>query len=249
MEEMLAGIHEIVGDLMYAENFIIVRYDGARQVLRFIYFVDSKDGSPVDALHEYPESELANSLTLAMMKQARPVMGSSAQLREEFGIDNVEGFFGPDSVDWLGVPMLAGNEVRGGIVVQTYDDSVRYTEEDRALLSYVAQHILTTLLRREAHEELEDRVERRTRELRVQIAERERGERLQAAYRHIAEAATRRRRWMRSIASRIASSVSCCMPRIFSWPCLVTTIPFRFPMRSTSRTRWRASNRAGAARR
>ncbi len=190
MPEMLAGIHEIVGELMYAENFIIVRYDSTRRVLRFIYFVDSKDGVPADPGHEYPEAELANSLTLAMMKHGRPVMGSSAQLREELGVASDTAFFGPDSFDWLGVPMLAGTDVRGGIVVQTYDDSVRYSEEDRTLLSYVAQHILTTLLRREAHEELEARVEQRTIELRVQIAETERGERLEAAYRHIAEAAT-----------------------------------------------------------
>ncbi|MBK6726334.1 MAG: EAL domain-containing protein [Xanthomonadales bacterium] len=189
MPEMLAGIHEIVGDLMYAENFLIVRYDRENHRIRFIYFVDSFAMTALDAQTEFSEEELANSLTMAMIRHGRPVMGPSSQLREQLGVPR-DDKFGPDSFDWLGVPMLSGGEVRGGIVVQTYDDSLRYSEEDRALLSYVAQHILTALVRKQAHEELEDRVEVRTRELREQIAERERGERLQAAYRAIAEAAT-----------------------------------------------------------
>ncbi|HWT16940.1 MAG TPA: GAF domain-containing protein, partial [Patescibacteria group bacterium] len=189
MPEMLAGIHEIVGDLMYAENFMIVRYDKARGKVRFIYFVDSHDNDHPDPDMEFGVDDLQNSLTMAMLRHGRPVMGPSRQLREELGVARDESF-GPDSVDWLGVPMLSGGEVRGGIVVQTYDDSLRYSEEDRALLSYVAQHILTALVRKQAHEDLEDRVEARTRELREQIIERERGERLQTAYRAIAEAAT-----------------------------------------------------------
>jgi diguanylate cyclase (GGDEF)-like protein len=189
MPEMLAGIHEIVGELMYAENFMIVRYDKARGRVRFMYFVDSLDHDDPDPGTEFGIDELNNSLTMAMLRHGRPVMGPSPQLREELGVARDESF-GPDSVDWLGVPMLSGGEVRGGIVVQTYDDSIRYSEEDRALLSYVAQHILTALVRKQAHEDLEDRVEARTLELREQIAERERGERLQAAYRAIAEAAT-----------------------------------------------------------
>ena len=189
MPEMLAGIHEIVGDLMYAENFMIVRYDRARGKVRFIYFVDSHDNDNPDPDMEFGVDDLQNSLTMAMLRHGRPVMGPSRQLREELGVARDESF-GPDSVDWLGVPMLSGGEVRGGIVVQTYDDSLRYSEEDRALLSYVAQHILTALVRKQAHEDLEDRVEARTRELREQIIERERGERLQTAYRAIAEAAT-----------------------------------------------------------
>ena len=189
MPDMLAGIHEIVGDLMYAENFLIVRYDRETHRIRFIYFVDSFAPNALDSQNEFSEEELANSLTMAMIRHGRPVMGPSSQLREQLGVPRDDNF-GPDSIDWLGVPMMAGGEVRGGIVVQTYDDTLRYSEEDRALLSYVAQHILTALVRKQAHEELEDRVEVRTRELREQIAERERGERLQAAYRAIAEAAT-----------------------------------------------------------
>ena len=79
--------------------------------------------------------------------------------------------------------MVGQGEVRGVVVVQSYDPSVQYTEEDRALLAYVAQHILTALARKKVQGELERRVEDRTRELaaavselREQIVERERAE-------------------------------------------------------------------------
>jgi diguanylate cyclase (GGDEF)-like protein len=90
---------------------------------------------------------------------------------------------GTPAEDFLGVPMVGEGEVRGVVVVQSYDPSVQYTEEDRALLAYVAQHILTALARKKVQGELERRVEDRTRELaaavrelREQVAERERAE-------------------------------------------------------------------------
>ena len=72
---------------------------------------------------------------------------------------------GPDSADWLGVPLLRDGRVCGAIVVQSYDVASRYSGEEQALLEYVAQHILTALDRKNAQVELENRVRERTREL------------------------------------------------------------------------------------
>src|SRR5205085_1756107 len=55
------------------------------------------------------------------------------------------------------------------------------------LLSYVAQHILSALSRREAQQELERRVDDRTQELRQEVHERQRSEKLQRALFRIAE--------------------------------------------------------------
>jgi diguanylate cyclase (GGDEF)-like protein len=196
MPEMLRSIHEIVGGLTYAENFFIVLYSAEHDTLRFIYFADTLDPRENDPDREIPASELENSLTLAMIRRGKSMMGPSDVVREELGVP-ADLSFGPDSEDWLGVPMVAGGEVRGAVVVQSYDRSVRYTEEDRALLGYVAQHILTALVRKQAHEELERRVEQRTRELAdanreltAEVHERQRSERLQAALFRIAELAS-----------------------------------------------------------
>lgn len=185
-DEVLHGLHLIVGRLMYAENFYIARFDPGRETLRFVYFADSHDTDVPDPEQDTPVSELGNSLTLAMIRYGRPARGPSALIRQELGVAR-DDRLGPDSEDWLGVPLLEDGLVRGAVVVQSYDPAVRYSEDDQILLNYVAQHILNALSRREAQQELERKVEERTRELRHEVTERQRGERLQRALYRIAE--------------------------------------------------------------
>ncbi len=83
--------------------------------------------------------------------------------------------------------MIESGQVRGAVVVQSYDPAIRYSHADRALLAYLSQNILTTLARREAAEEMERRVAERTLALRQEISERLQGERLQTALFRIAE--------------------------------------------------------------
>ena len=184
--EVLHGLHQVVGGLMYAENFYIVRFDPSRQAIRFLYFADSHDPELPDPDEELSPLEMGNSLTLHLLRHGQPVRGPSRSLREVLNAPLDEGL-GPDAEDWLGVPILEDGVVRGAVVVQSYDPAVRYSEADQALLGYVAQHILSALSRREAQEELERRVEERTQELRREIHERERSEQLQRALYRIAE--------------------------------------------------------------
>ncbi|MEO7252246.1 MAG: hypothetical protein ABIW30_06535, partial [Arenimonas sp.] len=158
--EVLQGMHEIVGGLMYAENFYIVRFDPSRETIRFLYFADSHDPEVPDPAEELSPQEMSNSLTLGLLRYGKAVRGPSLELLELFNVPD-DGL-GPDSEDWMGAPIVEEGVVRGAVVVQSYDPAVRYSEADQALLGYVAQQILSALSRREVQEELERRVEVRT---------------------------------------------------------------------------------------
>jgi diguanylate cyclase (GGDEF)-like protein len=195
MPDMLRELHRIVSGLMYAENFYIALYDRARDSLRFVYYVDSVDTEAPATDHDFPMRDFEHRLTWYLLRDARPLMGSTEQLREQVSGPLRVG--GADSIDWLGVPMVREGEAYGALVVQSYVEGIGFTSADMALLAFVAEHVLTALERKRSKEALEQHVVARTRELADanralshQVAERERGEKLQATLYQIAALAS-----------------------------------------------------------
>ena len=169
MPDLLRGIHAIVGTLMYAENFFIVRHDAERDSLRFLYYADVEDTEAPDPAQDYPMRSREHTLTWYLIVDGKALMGSAEQLQRQVSGPLVAA--GRDSIDWLGVPMLRNGKIHGALVVQSYREGIGFTVEDRALLEFVGSHILTALERKQSKDELEQRVRLRT----VELAEANRG--------------------------------------------------------------------------
>ncbi|WP_045760729.1 bifunctional diguanylate cyclase/phosphodiesterase [Xanthomonas albilineans] len=197
MVQMLQRVHAVLESLMYAENCYIVEYDEDQQSMRFLYFSDRYADFSPDSQHTYFLRDMPHSLTVALLRHGRAVRGPSKQVRKRLHVDyNPE--HGPDSKDWLGVPMLRDGRVCGAIVIQNYDHALRYTDADRAMLAYVAQYVQTAMDRCHARVQLEQSVQlhtqqlqRANRDLQDEIQERERSEALQLALFSITELAIR----------------------------------------------------------
>jgi diguanylate cyclase (GGDEF)-like protein len=173
-------LHGIIAGLVYAENFFIVNYNESKATMQFLYYADSVDKEPVDPDIEWDKSMLANSVTLAMLQSKQFAWDSSEALLDRFGLDR-DNELGPESVDWMGIPMLDNGVVVGGLVIQSYLTDKRYTQADLNLMSFVAEHIRQSLTRRAQTEELERMVDERTAKLSQEIRERERSEMIQSA--------------------------------------------------------------------
>ena len=192
--KMLERIHAIVGELMYAENFYVALYDKQTDTIHFLYFVDSDSSDGPSAGTRISMRQYEHSLTWYLIKHGQSLRGSLEAIAGQ--LPGPLRARGADSTDWMGVPMLDQGEVRGVLVVQSYEHQNCFTEKDQRLLSFVGTHVLAALQRRQQREDLEQAVLVRTaaldqanRELTLEVTERERAERLQRTLYRIADLA------------------------------------------------------------
>ena len=150
MGEFYAAMHRIVGELMYADNFYIALYDEVRDLIICPYFVDEFD-------KEFPtrprERKRAKGFTEHIVQTGEPLLLSQQMIEDMIRRGTVEQL-GKIAVDWLGVPLKHGEKTFGALAVQSYREDIRYQEQDKELLTFVAQHISSALERKRYLEKL-----------------------------------------------------------------------------------------------
>ncbi|MDO1527663.1 EAL domain-containing protein [Fulvimonas sp. R45] len=182
-EDFYAAMHRVIGGLLYARNFYIALLDEDGQRISFPYSVDEADA-------QRQPRPVGKGATEYVMRTGQPLLADRqvfARLSEQDTCHEA----GTPSVCWLGVPLVWDGQVRGALVVQSYTPEHVYGEHDQDLLTFVGYHVANALQRKRTNESLkhayaslERRVTERTRalalanrDLREQIAERERVER------------------------------------------------------------------------
>jgi len=157
MPSFYATIHEIVGSLMYADNFYIALYDEERQAINFPLFLDEVDP-------EIPDPNVwspfgigdARGATAYLLRHGEPQFWNEERQRALHASGEVEDT-GAVAVEWLGVPLVADGRTVGVLAVQTYREDRRYSPEDLELLTFVGQHVASALTRARAIEETRQR--------------------------------------------------------------------------------------------
>jgi PAS domain S-box-containing protein len=159
MQEFYRAVHEVVGELMDAQNLYIALYDEERRRINFSYYVDTVDLDVPDP-NQWDEfgSGHARGTTAYVLRTGRPELVTYERFNELVEQGEIEplGVTVEDS-SWIGVPLKAQEQTVGVLAVQSYTKDVRYTEQDRDLLAFVGQHVGSALSRARAIEETRQR--------------------------------------------------------------------------------------------
>lgn len=132
-------IHEIVSELMLADNFYIAECDVELSKVWFPYLVDEYS----DNISEKP---FGNGITEYVIRSGQPLLMKEKDIKKLIDKGKIDP---PNKIskNWLGVPIQSIEETFGALVVQSYDNENVYNQRDLDILTFVSQHIATALER------------------------------------------------------------------------------------------------------
>lgn len=170
LEDLFVTIHNVIKQVMTAENEYIAILDEDTNLIDFVYFVDNKNKKP-EGRYFNVENKV-DGFTEKILLSGEPYL-----YQHEDGYSGLEDEI--HCVSWLGVPLKNKQKVFGVLAVQSYKNNVVYTIEDQMVLMTIGQQVASTILRKkdsdsliQAHETLERRVKERTIELEKTIEKR-----------------------------------------------------------------------------
>ncbi len=146
MAGLFKVIHEAVGSVMPAGNFYISLYDEQNDLMTFPYYVDERTTT-------LPAQKPGKGLTSHVLRTGKPLL-ATPEIFDELERTGEIKAGSPRGVDWLGVPLRSGPRRLGVLAIQTYDPSIRLSENDRDTLNLLAGQIALAIERRRSQEEM-----------------------------------------------------------------------------------------------
>ncbi len=164
-EDLFPRIHAIVDELISVSGFYIVLYDLDGRTLYFPY---STGKYSVDEIRQH-------GLTQYVLNTGEPLLispRSSAMEVSEHLLESGVEQSGVSSVVWLGVPVIVNEETIGALVVENDARGIRYGEEEKQLLMFIAKQLAfaiererNKMLLQQTQEDFQTQIEERTYEL------------------------------------------------------------------------------------
>ncbi len=152
LDELYGIIHHSLCTIITAENFYIALYDPEKDLLSFPYFVDPYDEPP-------GPQKPGRGLTEYVLRHRKPLLASPkvfAELLEKGEVEEV----GPESIDWLGVPLIFGEKIIGVMAVQSYAEVTRYGPRERDIMRLVSAQVALAIERKRTETSLMESEER-----------------------------------------------------------------------------------------
>lgn len=145
LDDLYKLIHEALSQLLDVTNFYIAQYDRKSNLITFPYMIDqiALDNSPVEA-------DNSNSLTAQLITEGKTLLLNEKEIFDRIG----KNVLGAMCQNWLGIPLIISGEVIGALVLQSYDKSDQYDNDDKVLLESISEHIAYALQKKQADESI-----------------------------------------------------------------------------------------------
>ncbi|HTG43294.1 MAG TPA: PAS domain S-box protein, partial [Verrucomicrobiae bacterium] len=144
-------IHSIIQNLMPAENFYLVLHHPETGLYHFDYHVDKIDAQPAPR-------DMEQGLNGYVVRTGQALLATRAAMTNpdhEWKL-----VAGTPSAVWLGVPLAIHGRIFGVMAVQDYENEQAYTEEDKQILTFVAEQIGLAIDRKRAERALRESEEK-----------------------------------------------------------------------------------------
>jgi PAS domain S-box-containing protein len=149
--DFLRVVHQLLRELMFADNFYVALHDHDRGLMDYPYYVDEKDGD----IMQREGVPYKRGMTEFVLESGKPQLMDTHRFLEL----RKSGFMAEATGDltfssWLGVPMQIRGRMGGVLVVQGYTPDVIYDQDDVNILGFFANHVSAAIERYQAIEEL-----------------------------------------------------------------------------------------------
>jgi len=170
LDDAYCKIHEIIKTITYAENLYIALYDKETGWISFPYCVDEfkESTQPRRFAKGYSELVISTEETQLIHPCRAKELIESGVVQRSAPVPKEQ-----MATSWLGAPLKTAQGVIGLLVCQAYDNKHIFSQDDCELMTFVSHQIaavLQTKLANQAiaksHQELEFRVNEKTKELR-----------------------------------------------------------------------------------
>ncbi len=139
LEALYQRIHAVIGKLMPARNFYLALHDPVSDLHYYGYHVDETDPRPAPR-------KMDSGLNGYVLRTGHALLANRASMtnpRNEWQLRS-----GTPSAIWLGVPLSLRGRTIGVMAVQDYYNETAYGEEEKQILTFVAEQIAAAIERK-----------------------------------------------------------------------------------------------------
>lgn len=140
LHALFEQVHQIIGELLPAVNFLVALFDRECGEISFPYVVDEQG--------EQAQSQQldSGSLVAKVVRTGQAVLQAPAAVMAPS--QGAASATEQDARHWLGVPLSSKGNTIGALVVKSYSDATRYTEADKELLQFVSTQVAAAVERK-----------------------------------------------------------------------------------------------------